>query len=303
MLYQQIEQNKRNTWIVLGSFTALLLAIAGLLSVYLTFWVGIIFLAAGIIYMVYIYFYSTRHLMRITHAVEITQENVPELYEMVEEMSLAAGIPMPKVYAIPSNIPNAFATGRDPEHASLAVTSGLVKIMNHDELLGVIGHEISHIRNYDLRVTTITSALSSFIYLAAIYLLALGWALFKIDGGVVTKCICWFFGSIALAVGAGLFIVALPIAKLLNLSMSRQREYLADIGSVDLTRNPKCIVGALKKLEAIEQQYQQQKEDPMVSALAFNSFQVKHWWTNLISDHPTLDRRIDRLEHTADLPK
>ncbi len=175
--------------------------------------------------------------------------------------------------------------------------------MNHDELLGVIGHEISHIRNYDLRVTTITSALSSFIYLAAVYLLALGWTLFKMDGGVITKCICWFFGSIALAVGAGLFIVALPIAKLLNLSMSRQREYLADIGSVDLTRNPKCIVGALKKLEAIEQQYQKQKENPMVSALAFNNFQVKHWWTNLISDHPTLDRRIDRLEHTADLPK
>lgn len=303
MLYQQIEQNKRNTWIVLGGFTALLLAIAGMLSVYLTFWAGIIFLAAGIIYMVYIYFYSTRHLMRITHAVEINQENVPQLYEMVEEMSLAAGIPMPKVYAIPSNIPNAFATGRDPEHASLAVTSGLVKIMNHDELLGVIGHEISHIRNYDLRVTTITSALSSFIYLAAVYLLALGWTLFKMDGGVITKCICWFFGSIALAVGAGLFIVALPIAKLLNLSMSRQREYLADIGSVDLTRKPQCIVGALKKLEAIEQQYQQQKENPMVSALAFNNFQVKHWWTNLISDHPTLDQRIDRLEHTADLPK
>ena len=134
MLYQQIEQNKRNTWIVLGGFTALLLAIAGMLSVYLTFWAGIIFLAAGIIYMVYIYFYSTRHLMRITHAVEINQENVPQLYEMVEEMSLAAGIPMPKVYAIPSNIPNAFATGRDPEHASLAVTSGLVKIMNNDEI-------------------------------------------------------------------------------------------------------------------------------------------------------------------------
>ena len=190
MLYQQIEQNKRNTWIVLGGFTALLLAIAGLLSVYVTFWAGMIFLAAGIIYMVYIYFYSTRHLMRITHAVEINQENVPQLYEMVEEMSLAAGIPMPKVYAIPSNIPNAFATGRDPEHASLAVTSGLVKVMNHDELLGVIGHEISHIRNYDLRVTTITSALSSFIYLAAVYLLALGWTLFKMDGGVITKCIC-----------------------------------------------------------------------------------------------------------------
>lgn len=241
MLYQQIEQNKRNTWIVLGGFTALLLAIAGMLSVYLTFWAGIIFLAAGIIYMVYIYFYSTRHLMRITHAVEINQENVPQLYEMVEEMSLAAGIPMPKVYAIPSNIPNAFATVRDPEHASLAVTSGLVKSMNHDELLGVIGHEISHIRNYDLQVTTITSALSSFIYLAAVYLLALGWTLFKMDGGVITKCICWLFGSIALAVGAGLFIVVLPIAKLLNLSMSRQREYLADIGSVDLTRNPQCI--------------------------------------------------------------
>lgn len=308
MLYQQIEQNKRNTWLVMGAFALLMGVICFLLSYYLNLYLGLIFLAIAIIYLVYIYWYAVKHLMKVTHAVKVKREDAPELYEMVEEMAIAAGIPMPEVYIVPTPIPNAFATGRDPEHASLAVTTGLLKIMDKKELLGVIGHEMSHIRNYDIRVTMIASALSRFIYLAAVILSVTGWGMFNVKSdSMLVKGIGWFLGAACLMVGVPLFLFALPIAKLLSLAMSRQREYLADIGSVDLTRDPTCITSSLKKLQSYEdtmsnaQREEAGKQEGEVSAMAFNTYAVKHWWTNLISDHPTLDKRIERLSHTADV--
>lgn len=308
MLYQQIEQNKRNTWLVMGAFALLMGVICFLLSYYLNLYLGLIFLAIAIIYLVYIYWYAVKHLMKVTHAVIVKREDAPELYEMVEEMAIAAGIPMPEVYIVPTPIPNAFATGRDPEHASLAVTTGLLKIMDKKELLGVIGHEMSHIRNYDIRVTMIASALSRFIYLAAVILSVTGWEMFNVKSdSMLVKGIGWFLGAACLMVGVPLFLFALPIAKLLSLAMSRQREYLADIGSVDLTRDPTCITSSLKKLQSYEaimsnaQREEAGKQEGEVSAMAFNTYAVKHWWTNLISDHPTLDKRIERLSHTADV--
>lgn len=308
MLYQQIEQNKRNTWLVMGAFALLMGVICFLLSYYLNLYLGLIFLAIAIIYLVYIYWYAVKHLMKVTHAVIVKREDAPELYEMVEEIAIAAGIPMPEVYIVPTPIPNAFATGRDPEHASLAVTTGLLKIMDKKELLGVIGHEMSHIRNYDIRVTMIASALSRFIYLAAVILSVTGWEMFNVKSdSMLVKGIGWFLGAACLMVGVPLFLFALPIAKLLSLAMSRQREYLADIGSVDLTRDPTCITSSLKKLQSYEaimsnaQREEAGKQEGEVSAMAFNTYAVKHWWTNLISDHPTLDKRIERLSHTADV--
>lgn len=175
MLYKQIEQNKRNTWLAIGGYVLILGAAAWFID-YLTDTIALscFFLGAGLIYLAYIYFDATRHLMKITGGVEVSREEAPELYELVEEMSLAAGLPMPKVYVVPLAEPNAFATGRDPEHASLAVTSGLLRLMNKKELLGVIGHEMSHIRNYDMRVTTISSGLYTFILLAALGLTTFG---------------------------------------------------------------------------------------------------------------------------------
>lgn len=308
MLYQQIEQNKRNTWLVMGAFALLMGVICFLLSYYLNLYLGLVFLAIAIIYLVYIYWYAVKHLMKVTHAVKVKREDAPELYEMVEEMAIAAGIPLPEVYIVPTPIPNAFATGRDPEHASLAVTTGLLKIMDKKELLGVIGHEMSHIRNYDIRVTMIASALSRFIYLAAVILSVTGWEMFNVKSdSMLVKGIGWFLGAACLMVGVPLFLFALPIAKLLSLAMSRQREYLADIGSVDLTRDPTCITSSLKKLQSYEaimsnaQREEAGKQEGEVSAMAFNTYAVKHWWTNLISDHPTLDKRIERLSHTADV--
>ena len=136
MLYKQVEQNKRNTWIILGLYTALLLVLSIFLGMIFTRYVGIGFFIIGLIYIAHVYFDATQHLMKVTNAVEITKESDPEIYELVEELCLAGGLPVPKIYITPDSDPNAFATGRDPEHASLALTQGLLSMMNKKEVQG-----------------------------------------------------------------------------------------------------------------------------------------------------------------------
>ena len=159
MLYKQISQNKRNTVIIMVLFGILMLAISALFANFLTIWAGVIFFIIAIGYVLYTYFDATEHLMKVTGGVQLDKESAPEIYEMVEELCLAAGMPMPKLYVVPDSDPNAFATGRNPEHASLALTQGLLEIMNKQEVQGVIGHELSRIRNYDTRVTVIATCL------------------------------------------------------------------------------------------------------------------------------------------------
>lgn len=242
MLYKQIEQNKRNTWIILGLYTVLLLAISVFLGVIFTSYVGIVFFIIGLIYIAHVYFDATQHLMKVTNAVEITKETEPVIYELVEELCLAGGLPMPKLYITPDPAPNAFATGRDPEHASLAITQGLLNIMDKKEVQGVIGHELSHIRNYDTRITVLASALTSLITMTGVGIVFFGWGVLTSE----TKGIFGFFlkilALIVIAVGGIISIIGIPLAKLLFLLVSRQREYLADIGSVDLTREPLSLV-------------------------------------------------------------
>ena len=122
MLYKQIEQNKRNTWIILGLYTLLILIISIFLGMLFTVYIGGAFFVIGLIYIAHVYFDATRHLMKVTNAVEITKETEPQIYELVEELCLAGGLPVPKLYITPDQAPNAFATGRDPQHASLALT-------------------------------------------------------------------------------------------------------------------------------------------------------------------------------------
>lgn len=175
MLYKQIEQNKRNTWIILGLYTLLILIISIFLGMLFTVYIGGLFFVIGLIYIAHVYFDATRHLMKVTNAVEITKETEPQIYELVEELCLAGGLPVPKLYITPDQAPNAFATGRDPQHASLALTQGLLNMMNKKEVQGVIGHELSHIRNYDTRITVLASALTSLITMTGIGIVVFGW--------------------------------------------------------------------------------------------------------------------------------
>lgn len=301
MLYKQIEQNKRNTWIILGLYTVLLLAISVFLGVIFTSYVGIVFFIIGLIYIAHVYFDATQHLMKVTNAVEITKETEPVIYELVEELCLAGGLPMPKLYITPDPAPNAFATGRDPEHASLAITQGLLNIMDKKEVQGVIGHELSHIRNYDTRITVLASALTSLITMTGVGIVFFGWGVLTSE----TKGIFGFFlkilALIVIAVGGIISIIGIPLAKLLFLLVSRQREYLADIGSVDLTREPSGLISALSKLEELEEGADAPEissQDLTLQHLYFNFPNAHNWLNRLFSDHPPLDKRIERLKNS-----
>ena len=301
MLYKQIEQNKRNTWIILGLYTVLLLAISVFLGAIFTSYVGIGFFIIGLIYIAHVYFDATQHLMKVTNAVEITKETEPVIYELVEELCLAGGLPMPKLYITPDPAPNAFATGRDPEHASLAITQGLLNIMDKKEVQGVIGHELSHIRNYDTRITVLASALTSLITMTGVGIVFFGWGVLTSE----TKGIFGFFikilALIVIAVGGIISIIGIPLAKLLFLLVSRQREYLADIGSVDLTREPSGLISALSKLEQLEEGAatpEISSQDLTLQHLYFNFPNAHNWLNRLFSDPPPLDKRIERLKNS-----
>lgn len=301
MLYKQIEQNKRNTWIILGLYTLLILIISIFLGMLFTVYIGGLFFVIGLIYIAHVYFDATRHLMKVTNAVEITKETEPQIYELVEELCLAGGLPVPRLYITPDQAPNAFATGRDPQHASLALTQGLLNMMNKKEVQGVIGHELSHIRNYDTRITVLASALTSLITMTGIGIVVFGWGVLTSESKGLLGLLIKFFALFLIIVGGIISIIGIPIAKLLFLLVSRQREYLADIGSVDLTREPSGLISALSKLEKLEEGEsipQIVSQDLALQHLYFNFPSAHDWISRLFSDHPPLDKRIERLENS-----
>ena len=301
MLYKQIEQNKRNTWIILGLYTLLILIISIFLGMLFTVYIGGLFFVIGLIYIAHVYFDATRHLMKVTNAVEITKETEPQIYELVEELCLAGGLPVPRLYITPDQAPNAFATGRDPQHASLALTQGLLNMMNKKEVQGVIGHELSHIRNYDTRITVLASALTSLITMTGVGIVVFGWGVLTSESKGLLGLLIKFFALFLIIVGGIISIIGIPIAKLLFLLVSRQREYLADIGSVDLTREPSGLISALSKLEKLEEGEstpQIVSQDLALQHLYFNFPSAHNWINRLFSDHPPLDKRIERLENS-----
>lgn len=301
MLYKQIEQNKRNTWIILGLYTLLILIISIFLGMLFTVYIGGAFFVIGLIYIAHVYFDATRHLMKVTNTVKITKETEPQIYELVEELCLAGGLPVPKLYITPDQAPNAFATGRDPQHASLALTQGLLNMMNKKEVQGVIGHELSHIRNYDTRITVLASALTSLITITGVGIVVFGWGVLTSENKGLLGLLIKFFALFLIIVGGIISIIGIPIAKLLFLLVSRQREYLADIGSVDLTREPSGLISALSKLEKLEEGEstpQIVSQDLALQHLYFNFPSAHDWISRLFSDHPPLDKRIERLENS-----
>ncbi|QDR73596.1 M48 family metallopeptidase (plasmid) [Limosilactobacillus reuteri] len=303
MLYQQITHNKRNTWILLSVFLVLIVAITFLIACFFPR-LALIFFIFSIAYVAIKYFFATKQLLKVTGAQEVTKENNLEIYELVEELCLAGGMPMPKIYISPTTEINAFATGFDPDHASLVLYQGLLDIMNKKEVQGVIGHELSHIRNYDIRVTVLSSILVNLILWTGIGTLLFGWGVITAEAKGWVALILKMFGVLILAFGLVVSVFAIPIAKLLSLLISRQREYLADAGSVDLTREPSGLISGLQKLEDLEEGNQLPEPDQsstnlVLNSLYFNSGSISKWYDRFFSDHPPLDKRIQRLKDSA----
>ncbi|MBP2057188.1 heat shock protein HtpX [Lactobacillus colini] len=300
MLYKQIEKNKRNTWIILSIFLLLLIAVSLLIG-YFSSKLAITFLVFSIIYVTWTYFRTTSQLLKVTDAKEVTKENNPQIYEMVEELCLAGGIPMPKIYISPTKDVNAFATGFSPDHASLVLYQGLLDIMDKREVQGVIGHELSHIRNYDIRITVLSSILVNLILWTGLGTLIIGWTIFNSEARGWVAFIFKLCGLMILMFGLIVSVFAIPIAKLLSLLISRQREYLADAGSADLTREPSGLISGLEKLEKLEKMPNSKTSEAslLLNSLYFNSGSISKWYDRLFSDHPPLDKRIQRLKDSA----
>lgn len=294
MLYQQIARNKRKTIVVMAGFF-LLVAVIGAAIGYLfaRSVIGGIIIAGiiALIYMSVIIGQSTDVVMNMNNAHEIhSAQEAPALWHVVEDMAMVAQVPMPRVYIIDDPSPNAFATGNNPQHAAVAATTGLLQIMNREELEAVMGHEMSHVRNYDIRLQTIALALS-----AAISMLV------NFAGNF------WWFGgsrdddddggSVFAIIGSILLIILAPLAATIaQMALSRNREYLADAGSVELTRNPHGMISALEKLKTAQPM---KHVAPSSSGLYISDPEENghhHWYDDLFATHPPLDARIKRLE-------
>lgn len=296
MLYQQIAQNKRRTiYVMVGFFilTALVGAAIGYLFAGSTVGGVIIALIIALLYSAVMIGQSTDVVMRMNNAHEIhSAAESPVLWHVVEDMAMVAQVPMPRVFIIDDPSPNAFATGNDPQHAAVAATSGLMAMMNREELEGVMGHEMSHVRNYDIRVQTIGLALSAAISVLVNFAGNFWWW----GGG--RRDNDDDAGGIFAAIGSILLIILAPVAATIaQMALSRNREYLADAGSVELTRNPQGLISALTKLKTAEPMAD---PDPNSSALYISdpeeNARKRSRWTHLFDTHPPLDDRIARLE-------
>ena len=287
-MYKQIAANKRNTVLIMLGFV-LVIAGLGALFAYLfeDVWIGVWVLIIATIYAVIQYFLSASLAVAMTGAKEIHKKDHPRLYNTVENLTITAGLPMPKVYIINDPAPNAFATGRDPKHAVVAATTGLLDIMDNNELTAVMAHELSHVKNYDIRVSMITFGLVCVVGLIA----DLGTRMIFLTRARDDED----NSPIGLIVVLLVSLLAPIAASLAQLAVSREREYLADASAVQLTRYPEGMISALKKLDTHARPMKRQ--NPATEALYINNPLRKSAVNNLFSTHPPIEKRIERLEH------
>ena len=301
--YGQIAANRRASWLLMLVVTLLLVALAGSAGYALGYgWAGIPFaIILGVILGSGSYFGGDRLVLAASNARELDAANPPDtcrqLMNVVEEMRLASGQPMPRVFVIPDTAPNAFATGRDPRHASLAVTSGLLEKLDREELQGVIAHEMSHVRNLDIRFMLLVGVMVGTIALIADWFLRISFwgggrgSSRDRGGGAIVALI--------LIVALLLSIISPLIGRLVMLAASRRREGLADVSSVELTRNPMGLAHALRKIaddpDVLEVANKATQHMYIVNPIKTFEKRASSMWDT----HPPLAERIDVLEQLA----
>lgn len=295
-MYDAIAANRRNTFLLIVVMTAVLMLIGYAFGLYLGLGEGGLIIAAIVaaLWIGISYFHGDSILLSASRAREIQKADHPQLFNVVEELTIAAGLPMPKIYIIEDSAPNAFATGRDPQNASVAITRGLLEKLNRQELQGVMAHELSHIQNRDILYATLIGAIAgAIILLSDVFMRTLRFSSRRSSKGSKDK---GSSGAVLIVlVGMILAILAPVIARLLQLAVSRQREYLADASAALMTRYPEGLASALEKIA--------RDPDPLEVAsratqhlYIVNPFEKERWsLDSLWSTHPPLEERIRRL--------
>ncbi|MBR2741935.1 M48 family metalloprotease [Candidatus Saccharibacteria bacterium] len=287
-MYKQIAENKRKTIYIIFGFVVMIGLIAGVFAyVYQDVWVAVWTIVIAILYAVFQYYMSNSVAVAMTGAKEIVKKDNPRFYNIVENLSITTGLTMPKVYIVDDKAPNAFASGRDPKHAIVAATTGLIDVMDDKELTAVMAHEMSHVKNYDIRVSMIVFGLTCVVGLIsdlAFRMMFYGNRRRDNEGSPV--------GYVLILVAA---ILSPIFASLAQMAVSRQREYLADASAVNITRYPDGMISALKKLQSHTQPMKSQ--NIATEAMWINNPLRKGFFSNLFSSHPPIEKRIERLEH------
>lgn len=294
-MYSQIDANKRRTTILIAVFIAFILGLGYVLDKWLGYGPGAVAVALFVsLFMTLIsYFHGDKIALMSTGAKPITKDQNTYVYRLVENLAITAGLPVPKIYIINSPALNAFATGRDPKHASVALTTGIIQALENEELEGVIAHELSHVKNYDIRVMTVVIVLVGAISLLAQWFLRMN----MFGGRRSNDRESGNLGNILAIAGLVLLILSPIIAELIKLAVSRKREYLADASGALLTRYPEGLARALEKIQASNQ--------PLATAstatahlFISNPFKGKNI-SSLFSTHPPIAERIKQLRTMA----
>ena len=307
--YSQIAANRRNS-LLLAVAVVVLLGLLGFTAGWALFGdpAGGAFTLAGAVLLgglagVGTYVAGDSLVLSVSGAREVSEQEAPQLHNVVREMAIAANVPMPRVYVIDDTAPNAFATGRDPEHASVAITTGLLEKLDREELQGVLGHELSHVRNLDIRFSLIVGVMVGAIAILADFFLRFT---FWSGAGRRSRDSGGSGGSaqaVVMVVALVLAILAPIISRFIQLAVSRQREYLADASSVELTRNPYGLERALAKISGDQEvlEVANRGTQHMYFTNPIKKFEERS--SNLMSTHPAIIDRINRLrELTGDPP-
>jgi heat shock protein HtpX len=264
------------TTLLLATLTGLLVVIGALIGGPK---VALLFLIGALFFNLIQYWFSDKIALKMAGAKPVTEEEQPKMYEMIREMTTRAGLPMPSLYVIPQQQPNAFATGRNPKHSAVAATQGLLDMMSDEELKGVLGHELTHVRNHDILITTIAASIGGAITYIAYMLM-------------------WFGGDdespLGLVASLALVILAPIAAALIQMAVSRQREFAADAGGAELCGNPESLASALLRLEGgVEDAPMQvnQATEPLYIVKPFKAGGI----AGLFSTHPPTEERVRRL--------
>lgn len=296
----QIARNKRNSWLLIAVFMIVFVAMGMLIGMV---WGGsgfgiIVAIVAGVIAFVLTlasYYGGSSALLGISAAKQITRDDDPQLFNVVEELCLAGGLPVPKIYIINDSAMNAFATGRNPQHAAVAITAGLREKLSRDELQGVMAHELSHVRHYDILYAMLMAVMVGVLVMLCDVFLRSMW----FGGGRRRRRSSREGGGagqlIMVVVAILLAIIAPILARIIQMSLSRQREFLADAGSVELTRNPEGLAGALAKLSGDTEvlEVANRATAPLYIVHPIKKFEARA--KGMFRTHPPTEDRIQRL--------
>ena len=294
-MYHQITRNKRNSIIVIIGFLLVWL-LAGAILGLIAYGQGgaiagaLVLGLLGVLAALWAYYFGSGTVLSAVGAQEADPRQFSQLYNIVQALAIGDGLPMPKVYVINDPSPNAFATGRDPNHAAVTVTSGLLQMMNRQELEGVLGHEMSHIKNFDIRLLLVVTTMIGLAALIASVYWQGAWRIRSRDDRAVL---------FVLALGIIFTLIAFLVGPLMQLALSRQRESLADVSGVELTRDPQGLISALQKIARNDKP--PERFNHAVAAMMIDNPSEHHgsFFNHLFDTHPPIEERIAALEKIA----